>query len=126
MFTVRRGPSLHLTNFYFMTLSPWIIYLWGIADNISSLFEVSAIATVITAVVLFLRAICEGESLKPGTVTAIVALCFGAFWVVTPSSKTVAVMVVAPAIVNSEPIQKDLPELYKAAKDALLQTLSSK
>ena len=35
-------------------------------------------------------------------------------------------MVVAPAIVNSEPIQKDLPELYKAAKDALMHTLTDK
>ena len=40
-----------------------------------------------------------------------------------PSSRTIAVMVVAPAIINSEPIQKDLPELYKAAKDALMGTL---
>ena len=43
--------------------------------------------------------------------------------ILVPSSRTIALMIVAPAIINSEPIQKDLPEIYQMAKEALKQTL---
>lgn len=43
-----------------------------------------------------------------------------------PDSKTVAAMVVIPAIAQSEAIQKDAPELYKMAIDRLKETLAEK
>lgn len=108
-----------------MTLSPWIIYLWGIADSVIAFFGtlsiVAGIIGVIATAIGFVENVSRGKKL--GLSALAVAVFSGVLSVLVPSSKTVAVMVVAPAIVNSEPIQKDLPELYRAAKDALMGTL---
>lgn len=109
-----------------MTLSPWIIYLWGIADGIKGVTGVGAALLIIATFIFVLIKILEDEdnALKAAIASAMLAVVLALFSALTPSSKTIAVMVVAPAIVNSEPIQKDLPELYKAAKDALMSTLT--
>lgn len=60
-----------------------------------------------------------GRLLLAATVTA----CLATF---IPSSKTIAVMVIAPAIVNSKPVQEDVPELYNLAVDALKSSLKDK
>lgn len=57
---------------------------------------------------------------------AFFTLFMGTISALTPSSKAIAVMVIAPAIINSEPIQKDSPEIYQMAKDALKETLAPK
>ena len=43
-----------------------------------------------------------------------------------PSSKTVAMMVVVPAISQSKAIQQDLPDIYNMAIDALKAQLTPK
>lgn len=115
-----------------MTLSPWIIYLWGIADSVKTasivLFFFPAIICFICVLVCIF---CEVEDVQASAWRALkrvspMAFITGLLAAFVPSSKIIAVMVVAPAIVNSEPIQKDLPELYKAAKDALMHTLTDK
>lgn len=50
----------------------------------------------------------------------------GMLGMVIPSTKTIALMVTLPAIANSEPVQKDLPELYQLAKEALKEQVSGK
>lgn len=46
--------------------------------------------------------------------------------VITPDSKTFGMMIVVPAIANSAPIQKDLPEIYNLAVEALKEKLAPK
>lgn len=116
-----------------MTLSPFIIYLWGITDAIGHVFEFLAVGSVILMTVFGIITIaahadkCE-EIAKlfrwPLFCSVIAALIFVPIQSLIPSSKTVALMVVVPAILNSEPIQKDLPEIYRMAKDALKQILT--
>ena len=43
-----------------------------------------------------------------------------------PSTKTIAVMYAVPAIVNSKPVQQDLPELYQMGVEALKAQLAPK
>lgn len=117
-----------------MTISPWIIYLWGIADNLKSslalLIALLGMASLLTTVYL---AACRFEDLSEDhrklaksfarwvyPLFAFVVLV----QILTPSSKTIAVMVILPAIVNSEPIQKDLPDMYRIAVDALKEQLA--
>lgn len=141
-----------------MTLSPWIIYLWGIADNLNATAVLFSILTGAAFLILLIVRIVHASVKEPDdkqrksehwkdeqlckdyvAAQAVLAHTKTPFRVVAPlfivavltatlapSSRTIAVMVVAPAIVNSEPIQKDLPELYKAAKDALMHTLTDK
>lgn len=127
-----------------MQLSPWLIYLWGIADSLFGLFLAIAIVSGVTAFVVAVTiAFARSNNtmypslyanLDPDAVAArrwpivrrvgICAAMFALIAALTPSSKTIAIMVVAPAIVNSEPIQKDLPEIYNLAKDALKDALA--
>jgi hypothetical protein len=126
-----------------MTISPWLIYLWGIADELKFSLGFAAFALCIFGGVLFfITLIGQGMSdihgspeMSDGTAARIRGyvrrmLKFGipAFIVscLIPSSKTIAIMVVLPAIVNSEPIQQDLPELYRIAVDALKEQLQPK
>jgi len=138
-----------------MTLSPLLVYLWGIADSVKAAFGFICFpATVGTVILTVIRRINHAyvkptekqsssedyddmklcreyneaqrvlSSTKP-LIRCFLPACIFSFFacILTPSSKIIAVMVIAPAIVNSDPIQKDLPELYKAAKDALMETL---
>jgi len=114
-----------------MTLSPWLIYIWGISDSIKEAAHFFSFASGIVAVICtFIYLYCKydkdehGAKILPFKTVWVIFLASLFFNVAWPSSKTIAVMVVAPAIVNSEPIQKDLPELYKAAKDALMSTFT--
>jgi len=138
-----------------MTLSPWIIYLYGQADvlriavftlglfslfwSIIGIMVMSDVKPVVTTWHSDADKQKEVEA-KADDICAIkksamnrrvrkwfaISVALGVFGVVLPSSKTVALIVVIPAIINSEPIQKDLPEIYQMAKDALKQTLTTK
>lgn len=125
-----------------MTLSPWIIYLWGIADNVRDTVGPLAIVTGISGVILFAigligSIVTEVRSdfplldekgrvmvFKGGKWLASISASMAVLFILIPSSKTIAMMVVLPAIVNSEPIQKDLPEVYRMAVDALKDQLA--
>ncbi len=119
-----------------MQISPWLIYLWGQVDTWLSVFG-------------FLAGICSIIGLAGSIVTRLFAdsdfpnrneagcirkiflgiLIFGIFSIgvrlLVPNSKTIATMVVLPAIVNSQPIQKDLPEIYDIAIKALKEKLGA-
>lgn len=126
-----------------MQLTPTLIYLWGIADDASNAFGLLAGLAGIASLFTFVIGLVEGEQRKYNTEeeNAAAAVIRTNLWkytrrlvglfvfslvatVLLPSSKTIAIMAVAPAIVNSEPLQKDVPELYKLGLDALKQKLS--
>lgn len=53
----------------------------------------------------------------------LIAVPFGAIRTITPSSDTIAMMVVIPQITQSSVVQKDIPELYRSAVEALKRQL---
>jgi hypothetical protein len=137
-------------------MNPWIIYLWGIADQVRSCLGITASFAVIATLVMYV-VVCtarsdaarkkrnastynmesyakEVEAIEkaiPGAKRQCRFLAVASVFLVLvatlmPNSKTIALMVVVPAVMNSEPIQKDLPELYQMAKEALKQTLETK
>lgn len=125
-----------------MTISPWLIYLWGISDqmlNVANFLSIACgvIGAIIGVIALIATSVSEecstsrmmdeptGKRWFTGAKRLLVASgIFTLVYMLTPSSKTIAVMVILPAIVNSEPIQKDLPDLYRIAVDALKKELS--
>lgn len=138
-----------------MSISPWIIYLWGIADQLRPCLGVASFFFIFYGLVMRLvsgfakqdairkRSCAYGASkereeaaadeldvqsrnaLKVCKRMGVVGALFFVVAAMFPSSKTIALMVVVPAVINSEPIQKDLPELYQMAKESLKQTLAT-
>ena len=121
-----------------MTITPFIIYLWGCADGVRDVAHTASVATaVIGFVALFVRIACVSmddedttrvsNALKWPTriLLTVMALAITARALV-PDSKTIATMVVLPAIMESQPIQKDLPEIYEMAKTMLKERLTTK
>lgn len=124
-----------------MTISPFTVYLILQADRIMvaliTLFAVLAGICLIRRIIpTAARADCskanEGfwdERLRAapkwGTSFLFMALAAlsGAF---VPSTNTLAGCVIAPAIVNSSVVQKDIPELYTLGIEALKQALGKK
>ena len=137
-----------------MKLDPFIIYLWGIADQLPRFVGMLVMASFFFAAGSYLfsftlspernpdlngdeyrkdladqKEICKQRSLglrKNAKMAFIIAIAMTITCAFFPNSKTIALMIVVPAIINSEPIQKDLPEIYQMAKDALKQTLETK
>lgn len=111
-----------------MQITPFIIYLWGVVDSISA--AACAITMMASIGGIMALAFSYAEELPQIRKPAILGLCvaFLAMLVAvfTPTSKTLALMVVVPAILNSEPVQKDLPDLYNIAVEALKENLTEK
>lgn len=119
-------------------MTPLQIYLWQQADTIrqtaSSLshFISTGWFMVITLSIIFITCPDEGmaamakRTFKRFMLLSPIPVAFAIAGAMMPSSKTIALMVALPAIANSEPIQKDLPELYKLAVDALKQQITWK
>ena len=75
--------------------------------------------------------VCDNEKTQDALLKWAKRLPFGAMvlWVLfalTPSSKTIAMMVVIPKIVDSKVVQQDLPEIYDLALKALKEQLTPK
>lgn len=117
-------------------MTPFTIYLWGIADNVHDMISFAAIVSLVAgmlASIFVFIALSEGVDKEEKVFLKRLLksiLSFAAFSSIlsalTPDSKTVAAMVVIPAIAQSEAIQKDAPELYKMAIDRLKETLAEK
>ncbi len=109
-----------------MQITPFLIYLWQLADS------VLAASIPILFISLIGCALCAGLGYAEGVEAAkkaiwrlfvplaVVATLLKVF---TPSSKTIAMMVIVPGIANSKVIQTDMPELYNLAVDALKSKL---
>lgn len=110
-----------------MNISPWIIYLWGIADRISTGSCILFGITVISSIVLLV--VCFEDNFEYRVFRAFkwsISLCVfgGLIAIFMPTSKIIAMMTVIPKIAQSTVIQKDLPELYSVAIEALKQKIS--
>lgn len=121
-------------------MTPFTIYLWQQVDSIIHCLDMFALPVsaigfaglLITTIALAVEG--DDESVQkrfaPARNASLATLLLSAFLSFTasiiPSSKTIAMMVAIPAIANSEPIQKDLPELYQLAKDALKEQITGK
>lgn len=109
-----------------MLVSPLIIYLWQLADSLRTTLALISLLTGFAAfgVTLFWRV---EEVAKAKKFVILLWLLFSALLglhTVIPSSKTIAMMVVIPAITNSEAVQKDLPEIYDLAVKSLKESLT--
>lgn len=111
-----------------MKLTPWLVYLWGTADGIIMAAVGVIFVSGMAAIFSWGFAITEDDDdmrkiAKKVTIVFSIAMAVAVF---TPSSKTIAIMYIAPALVNSEAIQQDMPELWKAGVDALKSKLKGK
>lgn len=114
-----------------MNIDATTIYLWQLADGLRLPLCFSGI---ISGLLLALCALFTPISLvdewkdddeKKVLLRKAVKICLSVFsiswaaFVFTPSSKTIAMMVVIPKIADSKVIQQDLPDLYNTALEAL-------
>lgn len=115
-----------------MNISAFTIYLWGISENIqlvaSIISFVSGVATLISGVG---AAIITCPSEKDERESAKMVFRFASkvlipsllLAIAIPDKKTIACMVIVPAIVESKVIQQDVPELYNMAVESLKESL---
>ena len=107
-------------------ISPWLIYFIGIADKVGGVFAFTSIALFILSAILFVGVLEEQISINTFKKPVLIAFICGLIAIFTPSSKTVAAMIVIPPIVNNEQVQ-ELPnnvlefinEYLKDAKKSL-------
>lgn len=112
-----------------MDISAFSIYLWQQADTIIDAMGGIIPAMVLLTIIFHVIAYETGNNgfAFLGTwITPTVAILAVAVIVLMPRSKTVAMMVVIPAIAHSKVIQTDLPEIYDMAIHALKAQLSDK
>lgn len=107
-------------------MTAWQMYWIVKLDDIISIFEGGMGMSVIIASVLVLGGFlywveydeAPGKWFKRGLIWC--SVVFAASLLIgsaTPSTKQLAAIVVVPKLVNSEVIQKDIPELYELALD---------
>lgn len=126
-------------------MNTFTIYLWGILDDvrIGCIYLSCAAAALAIAPILIvagtaekgyfekwedyeIRRKKERSILKLTKIFLPISLVILMIRTLIPSSNTFAAMVIIPEIVNSDVIKKDLPDLYKAAKDKLQESLVEK
>ena len=117
-----------------MTISPSTIYWIMQADQILNFFSgilLTCIITVVAMIVLapfvvMIQEFFDYPIKKFLKIIACVASVSGLATAFIPSTKTLATMVVIPAIANSDVLQKDMPELYNLAKEKLKESITTK
>lgn len=87
-------------------ISPWLIYFIGIADKVGGVFAFTSIVLFVISTILFIGVAEDQISISTLKMPLIIAIISGLIAVFTPSSKTVAAMVVIPPIVNNEQVQE--------------------
>ena len=114
-----------------MNITPFTIYLWQLADNISCLFSVTGFLLLfVSAAIAIIGGCLRAEYLEEGQIagrrlhkflflTIPLGFISMIISVAIPSSKTIAMMYVIPKIAESKAIQQDLPDLYEEAISAL-------
>lgn len=108
-----------------MNISPLTIYLWQLADQVSiPLFILTLLSLLMGVICTVVWKVEKEEKCKwPGITGLMLFLFFMCLKTLIPSSNTIAMMVVIPQIAESKMVQKDLPELYNAAVEALKNNL---
>lgn len=107
-------------------MNPWLIYLWGISEGVKITLGMVAIFAVVGGTAAFGVCYMDGvEEALPTTKRVIICgLIAGLVALFVPSQKTIALMYVLPRVAESEAIQRDVPELYRLAVDALKDQLT--
>lgn len=117
-------------------MTPLYIYLWGIADNVRMTAGTGCIVALVAYLLGWIFTFAEQvEPSRDGSQVAAAVdrlkkmagrfcLFFGVIFMLFPTSNTLACMIVLPEIAASKPIQKDLPELYNIAIEALKKSLT--
>lgn len=112
-------------------ITPFTVYLVLQMDAIITASQIiGAFCTIITAILYAIQALLYDDkgvqdalTKLPRKLIAWLAIIFVPVSVLLPKSSTLAAMLIAPAIANSEVVQKDVPELYNLAVEALKQKL---
>lgn len=128
-----------------MTISPFELYMILKLDDIRDLFTILAIPlwpfcilSAIGFIIWLIVSIPERDNDDVQTLGRVikktVLVSFGALFVIVllqaviPTTRQMAVILVVPAIVNSEFMQKDLPadlrEIYTLAKEGMFKALT--
>ena len=121
-------------------MSEWMIYLWTRLDGIWNMAIFGSvflgIVSAILTVAYFVHAIDEEYNAKELKILRklfpLVPMIWCVFLLVAifvPTSKEFAMIKVIPKLANSEisqQIQKDMPEIYTMAKDALKEMIAPK
>lgn len=104
-----------------MHISPEIIYLWGLLDTLKAAATVIALLATLAGSICLVGGLMDEEALLLKMAKRILPFAAMACIVAVfaPSSKTFAMMVVLPKLADSALIQKDAPELYSLAVEAL-------
>lgn len=126
-----------------MSISPTLIYIWQLADDLrSALYGLTAAGTLASVAYFLFAFVCyeerrsesaaqyearrEASTQKRAPVffrlLAATVVAFVASFII-PRSNTIAMMVVIPEIAKSKAIQADIPDLYNAAVNALKTAL---
>lgn len=104
-----------------------MIYLFGLLGELKGLLDFCAvISTFFLALAILLLWIFDeferiGLYIKQCSIVVVILVLLST---ITPNQKTVAMMVVIPAITESEAIQKDVPEIYNIAVNAIKEKIS--
>ena len=116
-----------------MHISPFIVYLILKMDDFQSLFgwatAIMVIACIVSGLVLLANSVEDNKSEETKSDIAFLSKWWLGFlamiilnvtaYFLTPSTKQMAGVILIPAIVNNETIQKDAGELYQLAKETL-------
>jgi len=106
-------------------MNPWLIYAWSQADTVRDALGMAALVAGILGGMTIAFSLEEGNEVPRLARNAIVAAALaGLVALVLPSSRTIALMYVLPRVADSEAIQRDVPELYRLAVDALKAELT--
>lgn len=110
-------------------MNPLLIYIWGQVDNIHGFCKVMTVLSIVGFILLTIGLIIATADSADGKIISalrnfrrvfIISLfCVLPFSLFLPSSKTIALMVVLPAIEQSKVIQQDLPDIYNLAVEQL-------
>lgn len=102
----------------------WAIYLYGMADRlVSAMIPFMVVCILAIAVSVIVK---HDSYTKPETKTWCdnvmkkafrIAVVCATLFVAMPSSKTIAMMYVIPAVANSETIQQEAADWYDIAKE---------
>ena len=112
-----------------MKISPFIIYLISCLDNLAAVLILLLSCLVITVIVFLVLAASEDwekESLNKGFKISLYAtIVTSILFIFTPTENQMWLTLTVPTIVNSETVQKDLPELYNKGIKLLNEKLDS-
>ncbi len=106
-------------------MSPWLIYAWLQVDAVRAVFGTASVLGIFFGCMAGVFAFTDGIAVPGWARAAVVSgAIVGLVTLALPSSRTIALMYVLPRVADSEVIQRDVPELYRMAVDALKSQLS--